>query len=44
MVISELADLIMKVVGYRGEITYDRNKPDGAPKKLIDLGKFNALG
>ncbi|CAM8624572.1 WcaG Nucleoside-diphosphate-sugar epimerases [Burkholderiales bacterium] len=42
--IKELAELIARVVGYQGEITLDATKPDGAPKKLMDSSKINALG
>jgi GDP-L-fucose synthase len=31
-------------VGYQGEITFDSSKPDGAPRKLMDSSKLNALG
>jgi len=42
--ISELADRIKDVVGFQGTIRYDRSKPDGAPRKLLDVGKLKALG
>lgn len=42
--IRELAELIKNVVGYRGEIQYDRSKPDGMPQKLLDVGKLRELG
>jgi GDP-L-fucose synthase len=42
--IKELAELIARVVGYQGEITFDSSKPDGAPRKLMDSSKLNALG
>ena len=32
------------VVGYRGRIAYDRSKPDGTPRKLLDVGRLHALG
>ena len=41
---KELAELIASVVGYQGEITFDATKPDGAPRKLMDSSKLNALG
>ena len=42
--IKELAMLIQKVVGYKGEIRWDTTKPDGTPKKLLDVLKINKLG
>jgi len=42
--ISELAALIKKVVGYGGNIIYDSTKPDGTPRKLMDVSKLSGLG
>jgi GDP-L-fucose synthase len=42
--IAELAELVAATVGYRGAIVYDRSKPDGTPRKLLDVGKIAALG
>ena len=42
--ISELAASIKKVVGYEGNIVYDSSKPDGTPRKLMDVSKLNGLG
>jgi GDP-L-fucose synthase len=42
--ISDLAGLIQKVVGYEGAIVYDASKPDGTPRKLMDLSKLTGLG
>ena len=42
--ISELARLISDVVGFEGNITFDRSKPDGAPRKLLDTTKISRLG
>lgn len=42
--IRELADVVKKTVGYEGEITFDPSKPDGAPRKLMDSSRINALG
>jgi GDP-L-fucose synthase len=42
--IAELAALIGNVVGYRGRIVYDASKPDGTPRKLMDVGLLNAAG
>ena len=44
LTISELAELIKKTVGYEGEIIYDSTKPDGTPKKLLDVARINRLG
>jgi GDP-L-fucose synthase len=42
--IKELAQTIGKVLGYRGEITFDPGRPDGAPRKLMNSSWLNALG
>ena len=42
--ISELADLIAEVVGYKGEIRWDTSKPDGAPRKLLDVSFLHSMG
>jgi GDP-L-fucose synthase len=42
--IRELADLIAEVVGYRGSFAYDATKPDGAPRKLMDVSLLAGLG
>jgi GDP-L-fucose synthase len=42
--IRELAETIARVVGYPGDITFDPGKPDGAPRKLMDSTRLNALG
>jgi len=42
--IAELARLIQEVVGYKGRIEYDASKPDGTPRKLMDVAYVNSLG
>lgn len=42
--IYELAQLIQKTVGYEGSIVLDKTKPDGTPRKLMDVSKLDALG
>jgi GDP-L-fucose synthase len=42
--ISELATVIKNIVGYKGQIVYDPSKPDGTPRKLMDVSKLNAFG
>jgi GDP-L-fucose synthase len=42
--LRELAELIKDIVGFRGDIRYDRSKPDGTPRKLLDVGKLEAFG
>jgi GDP-L-fucose synthase len=42
--ISELAEVIKKVVGFNGEIYYDKSKPDGMPQKLMDVSKLRSNG
>lgn len=42
--IRELAALIQQVVGHSGEIVWDESKPDGTPRKLMDISKMHSLG
>ena len=42
--ISELATLISSIEGFTGEIEYDSSKPDGTPRKLMDVSRINKLG
>lgn len=42
--ISELAEMIKAIVGYEGEIRWDTSKPDGTPRKVLDVGKITRLG
>ena len=42
--IRDLAELIKEVVGYEGQLEFDSTKPDGTPRKLMDVSKLNALG
>jgi GDP-L-fucose synthase len=42
--IGELAVMIRDIVGYAGEIVYDLSKPDGTPRKLLDVSRLRALG
>jgi GDP-L-fucose synthase len=42
--IRELAESIKKIVGYSGEIVFDTSKPDGTPRKLLNVSKLNNLG
>jgi len=42
--ISELAELIRGVIGYNGDFHYDKSKPDGMPRKLLNVEKINKLG
>ena len=42
--IRELAELIQKIVGFQGSIEWDSSKPDGTPRKLLDISKVKALG
>ncbi len=42
--ISELAELLKELTGFNGEIIYDSSKPDGTPRKLLDVTKINKLG
>lgn len=42
--IRELAELIAEITGFRGRIVQDTSKPDGTPRKLLDVSRLNALG
>jgi len=44
LTINELAAVIKNVVGYTGKIEHDTSKPDGTPRKLLDISKLSALG
>jgi GDP-L-fucose synthase len=40
----DLANLVKRIVGFEGEIQLDTSKPDGTPRKLMDVSKLNGLG
>ncbi|MBI2516697.1 MAG: GDP-L-fucose synthase [Opitutae bacterium] len=42
--IRELTEIVASVVGFQGRITWDSSKPDGTPRKLVDVSKLTALG
>ncbi len=42
--IRELAELIAKIVGYQGKIRFDTSKPDGTPRKLLDVSRLTSMG
>lgn len=42
--IKEVAEMVKKTVGYGGEIVWDTSKPDGTPRKLLDVSKLHELG
>ena len=44
LTIRELAEAVAKATGYRGEILWDATKPDGTPKKQLDVRRLNNLG
>jgi GDP-L-fucose synthase len=44
LTIRELAELICDIVDFRGELAWDRSKPDGTPRKLLDISKIESLG
>ncbi len=44
LTIKELAEMIKQIVGFKGEIEFDSEKPDGTPQKLLDVGRLNELG
>jgi GDP-L-fucose synthase len=42
--IKELCELVMSVVGYKGRLEFDSSKPDGTPRKVLDISKISSLG
>jgi GDP-L-fucose synthase len=42
--IRELAQLIVDIVGYKGELIFNTSMPDGTPRKLLDISKLHSLG
>lgn len=44
LTIKELAETIQKIIGHQGEIIWDASKPDGTPRKLMDISKMHELG
>jgi GDP-L-fucose synthase len=44
LTIRELAELIAEIAGFRGRLVFDTTKPDGTPRKLLDISRIRALG
>ncbi len=44
LTIRELSQIVVKIVGFEGEVVFDATKPDGTPRKLIDVEKLHSLG
>jgi len=44
LTIKELTELVAKTVGFAGDIKWDTEKPDGTPRKLLDVRKLHSLG
>ncbi len=42
--VRELAELVAKIVGFKGELVFDTSRPDGTPRKLLDVSKLRELG
>jgi GDP-L-fucose synthase len=42
--IAQFAQVVAEVVGYGGQLVFDTSKPDGTPRKLLDVSRLNALG
>jgi len=44
LTINELAEIIKNIIGYKGNIKFDNSRPDGTPRKLMDVSRINNLG
>jgi GDP-L-fucose synthase len=44
LTIRELAELVGEIVGFRGELTFDATRPDGTPRKVLDVSRLESLG
>ena len=44
LAIAELADMVARIVGYSGEVRFDPSRPDGTPRKLLDVSRMHSLG
>jgi GDP-L-fucose synthase len=44
LTIRELAEIVMSAIGYSGALTFDHSKPDGTPRKLLDVSRLHSLG
>jgi GDP-L-fucose synthase len=44
LTIKELAELVAELAGFKGEIAWDSSKPDGTPRKVLDVSKAKSLG
>jgi GDP-L-fucose synthase len=44
LTIRDLAELVARVVGYSGQIVFDSSKPDGTPRKLLDISRATSMG
>jgi GDP-L-fucose synthase len=44
LTIRELVEVVTEVVGYEGDVTWDHTKPDGTPRKLLDVSRLSSLG
>ncbi len=44
LTIKELTEKVAKIIGYQGEIRWDPSKPNGTPRKLLDISKTKAMG
>jgi GDP-L-fucose synthase len=44
LTIAELAELVARIVGYRGQLRFDPSRPDGTPRKLLDVSRIHSIG
>ena len=44
LTIRQLAEIIAEIVGFEGEIVFDKNKPDGTPRKLLNINRMSKIG
>lgn len=44
LTIRELVDMVKQIIGFSGDVNWDRGKPDGTPQKLLDVTRLSAFG
>jgi GDP-L-fucose synthase len=44
LTVKDLAEMVKEIIGYKGQVSFDPSKPDGTPRKLLDVARINSLG